>query len=123
MTKNEKLVRSILGPARVDVRLLVFAIDIVVEIMFFQGVPMDEIFVTKDVYPSEAQITRSRPSSAVRRIERLLIQYIDYGDAETLEKVFGRKGRLAFQPHEILFCLAYYSHFGKYSLPICEVFC
>ena len=77
MTKTETVLRSIFGSCRSDIRPLAYAVDIAIELMFVQGIPMDDILVTNDIYPDVAKRIRKKsgahPSakSASRRIERL----------------------------------------------------
>ncbi len=55
MTKTEAVIRSILGAVRADIRPLACAVDIAVDLMFIRGVPMDDIYVTDDIYPEAAE--------------------------------------------------------------------
>lgn len=77
MTKTEAVIRSILGAARADIRPLVYAVDITIDLLFTQGIPMDDIHVTDDIYPAAARLVKDRfgrpasPGAVSRRIERL----------------------------------------------------
>ena len=77
MTKTEAVIRSILGAARPDIRPLVYAVDLTIDLLFTQGIPMDDIHVTDDIYPASARLVKDRcgrpasPGAVSRRIERL----------------------------------------------------
>ncbi len=43
MTKTEAVIRSILGAVGMDIRPLACSVDIAIDLMFVQGVPMDDI--------------------------------------------------------------------------------
>ena len=43
MTESERLLRSILGPTRSDIRPLAFAIAVAEELLFNQGLAMDDV--------------------------------------------------------------------------------
>lgn len=77
MTKTEAVIRSILGAARVDIRPLAYSVDIAIHLIFFERIPMDDIYVTDDIYPQVAKLVKNRrgkpstPKAVSRRIERL----------------------------------------------------
>lgn len=54
MTKTEAAVRSIFGITRTDIRPLICAVDVAIELMFIKGVPMDDILVTSAKVASTA---------------------------------------------------------------------
>ena len=49
MKNSQTVIRSILGTADVDIRPLAYAVDAAVELMFRQGIPEDDIAVTKEL--------------------------------------------------------------------------
>lgn len=55
MTESERLLRSILGPTRSDIRPLAFAIAVAEELLFNQGLAMDDVQITKQIYPMVAR--------------------------------------------------------------------
>ena len=77
MTKTEAVIRSILGAARVDIRPLAYSVDIAIHLIFFERIPMDDIYVTDDIYSQVAKLVKNRrgrpstPKAVSRRIERL----------------------------------------------------
>ena len=77
MTKTEAVIRSILGAAKVDIRPLAYSVDIAIHLIFFERIPMDDIYVTDDIYSQVAKLVKNRrgrpstPKAVSRRIERL----------------------------------------------------
>ncbi len=55
MKNSQTVIRSILGTADVDIRPLAYAVDAAVELMFRQGIPEDDIAVTKELYAKAAE--------------------------------------------------------------------
>ena len=77
MTNIEAVIRSILGAAKVDIRPLAYSVDIAIHLIFFERIPMDDIYVTDDIYSQVAKLVKNRrgrpstPKAVSRRIERL----------------------------------------------------
>lgn len=116
MTTNasETLIRSILGPIRPDVRPLAEAVDLVRKLLFTDGIPMDDIHVTKMVYPPVAKRLHMKPSSLARRIERLANRCWDtMRERDLSEQYIGEGIRDIQAPSDLLFYLAFYIQFGK----------
>ena len=61
MSKTEMIIRSILGPSGGDIRPLAIASDLFAERMFADHIHMDDIQLTKDIYPSAAAILGKSP--------------------------------------------------------------
>ena len=59
MTKTEAVIRSILGAAKSDIRPLAYAVDAAINLMFVQKIPMDDIYVTDDIYPDVARLVKT----------------------------------------------------------------
>ena len=57
MTKEEILIRSILGPIRGGVRTFACAVEITSRLLFEEDMAQDDILVTKHVYPEVARKT------------------------------------------------------------------
>ena len=70
MTKTETLLRALLGPIRDDVRPLAAVIDYVAALLFKEGVPMDDVRVTKTVYPAVAEQLGKPVTAVSRSVER-----------------------------------------------------
>lgn len=114
ITGSEALVRSILGSARPDIRPLACAVDVVRELLFDKGVPMDDILVTKDVYPVVAKRLSKEPGAVTRRIERLANLCWDaISTKELTKKYIGRHLSDIHAPRDIIIYLAFYQQFGR----------
>ena len=119
MTKTEAVIRSIIGAAGADIRPLAYAVDIAIDLMFVQKIPMDDIRVTDDVYPETAKLVKNRygisPSvkTVSRRIERLANLCWDALVARDLVlEYIGAQLNDIRAPRDIIFYLAFYVHFG-----------
>ena len=66
MTESERLLRSILGPTRSDIRPLAFAIAVAEELLFNQGLAMDDVQITKQIYPMVARQFRKTDNAAAK---------------------------------------------------------
>ena len=66
MTNTEAIIRTILGPIRRDTRPLACSVDCLSELLFVQKIPMDEIMVTKDIYPEVAKQLNKNPRTISR---------------------------------------------------------
>ena len=115
MTETSIVIRSILGPIRGNISALTYAVDAAIDLMFVQNIPMDDIMVTKDIYPVVAEMLRNRngssPSIAAvsRRIERLANQCWDALVARNLvEEYIGAPIKDISAPRDMIFYLAFY---------------
>ena len=79
ISKTEMIIRSILGPSGGDIRPLAIASDLFAERMFADHIHMDDIQLTKDIYPSAAAILGKKPASFGRKVERIANRCWDYG--------------------------------------------
>lgn len=112
MTKTESIIRSILGPIGTDIRPLAYAVDLTSDLIFNQKIPIDELRVTKDIYPVVAVRLGKSSGAVAKKIERLANLCWDAGDADILLKIIGKKIYDIRAPRDMLFYLAYYSHLG-----------
>ena len=117
MTKTEAVIRSILGAAGPDIRPLAYAVDAAISLMFVQKIPMDDIYVTDDIYPDVAKLVRSRrgkpssPKTVSRRIERLANLCWDTLVARKLVlEYLGAPLENIRAPRDMIFYLAFYIH-------------
>ena len=113
MTKSECIIRSIIGAERANIRALALAIDIAADLLFTQCISMDEIAVSKDIYPAVAKQVGKSMSTTTRRIERTANLCIDALDEALTEQYIGRP--LAFRPppRALIIYLAFYLHCGE----------
>ena len=114
MTKSELLVRSILGAVRADIRPLTHAVDIAEDLLFVQHISMNDIRVTKDIYPqTAAKINRSIAATS-RCIERLAnLCWDSLAEKELSLRYIGRALGDIRAPRDLIIYLAFYLHFGR----------
>lgn len=113
-SSSEQLVRRILGAGRPRVSALAMAVDVCADLMFRQGVAMDDIQVTKMIYPAVAREMHASCAATARQIQRLA--NLSYDMLVTRHWVKQYIGISSFQlrsPSDMLFYLAFYLHFGK----------
>ena len=117
MTKTEAVIRSILGTARPDIRPLAYAVDAAINLMFVQKIPMDDIYVTDDIYPDVAKLVKNRrgkpssPETVSRRIERLANLCWDaLVERGLVLEYIGTLLRDIRAPRDMIFYLAFYIH-------------
>ena len=73
---------------------------------------MDDIQLTKDIYPSAAAILGKKPASFGRKVERIANRCWDYGDHKRLDELAGRKLLTPPSVKDYLIYLAFYSRTG-----------
>lgn len=110
MKKTEDLIRNILGACRGSIRTLVCAVEVTEKLLFEEGMAMDDIHVTKDVYPQVSHLVHKKQRSVSRNVERMANKCWDKGDREVLTQIIGRNLKTAPAPNEMLIYLAYYAH-------------
>lgn len=115
MTKTETVIRSILGATRADIRPPAYSVDIAIHLMFFERIPMDDIYVTDDIYPKAAKLVKNRrgrpstPKTVSRRIERLANLCWDTLVARNLVlEYLGAMLEDIRAPRDMIFYLAFY---------------
>jgi len=55
VTQSELLVSRVLGLSRSDIRPMACSLDVLVELLFVERIPLGDILVTKHVYPKVAR--------------------------------------------------------------------
>lgn len=114
MTKSELLIRSILGAVRADIRPLAYAIDIAEELLFARHISMNDIRVTKDVYPEAARRVKRSATATARCIERLANLCWDALLEKDLSlRYIGRPLSDIRAPRDVVIYLAFYLHFSR----------
>ena len=118
MTKTEAVIRSILGAARSDVRPPAYAVDASISLMFVHKIPMDDIYVTDDIYPDVAKLVRNRfgrpssPETVSRRIERLAnLCWDTLVERNLVLEYIGAPLKDIRAPRDMIFYLAFYVYF------------
>ncbi len=114
MTKTERTIYAILGPTRYNIFPLVCAVDQVMHLLFECKVAMEDILVSKDVYPAVARDIQKTPASVARQIERLAnLCWATMKESGEAECYIGKNLRDIHAPSEILYYLAFYIYFDK----------
>ena len=115
MAKTAAVIRSIFGAVRMDLRPLVYAVDIAIDLLFVQNIPMDDIHVTRDIYPQVARRMESpsgrRPSckTVSRRLERLAnLCWKSLAARGLIEEYLGAPLKAIRAPRDMIFYLAFY---------------
>lgn len=108
----ELVIRSLVGPAGRDIRPLAYAVELTGHLLFERGVAIDDILVTKDVYPEVAKQLKKKRGSISRQIERLANFCWEKGEEDRLAQVIGRRLCHCPPPREMLVYLAYYACLG-----------
>lgn len=111
MTKTETLLRALLGPVREDIRPLAAVVDHVAGLLFVEGVQLDDVRITKRVYPAVAKQLGKPVTAISRSVERLTARCWSDGDPELWQAILGRKILTPYSPRETVICLAYYVHY------------
>lgn len=122
-TKSERLICSILGTTRSDIRPMALALDIIINLHFTQNISRADIKVTKSVYPQVALCLDRSLSAVSRSIERLANLCWDTAKQQgRLRELIGRNLTDIPATSDILFYLAYLLYFNKPFFTILEDF-
>ncbi len=112
MLKPESLLYSILGPIRSDIRPLACAIEAAEQLLFVRHFPIDDIKVTKHIYPYVAGQIRKSPCAAAKAVERLSPLCWDALVLKNLLSVYiGDDSMQMPPPGTLVIYLAVYAHF------------
>ncbi|MCD8380966.1 MAG: hypothetical protein LUC95_11780 [Lachnospiraceae bacterium] len=113
MTKEEMLVREIIGPGRNEIRGFACAIQEAKKLLFGERISREDIFVTRDIYPAAASRTNKKEKTAARQIERVGNLCWDSLDKGQKLKYIGKVLNDIRSPQDMIFYLAYYSQYEK----------
>ncbi|MCI8808735.1 MAG: hypothetical protein HFF84_01175 [Oscillibacter sp.] len=121
MANCEALIRSILGVDRSNLRPLVRAVEITEQLLFIQHIPMDDLYVTKNVYPEVARLMGKSSSAAARQVERLANRCWDVMLSRNLvSQYIGKEIVNIHAPSDMLTYLAFYLHFDRPFFEVIE---
>ena len=115
MTKEDKMIRNIMSTGKAgrrDLRIFIYAVEIMGRLLFEEEIRIEKIQVTKSVYPEAGKRCEKSAGTASRQIERLGVCCFQEMNREQRIKYFG-EGAVCPAPKEIIFHLAYYSRFGR----------
>ena len=120
MTKEEALIRRILGPIKGGVRTFACAVEITSHLLFEENMAQDDILVTKHVYPEVARKTDKSYVAVARQLERMGNLCWDRLSKEERKLYIGRQLQDIRAPRDMLFYLAFYCYFDKPYYEIVE---
>lgn len=117
MTKTERVIRSIFGITQMNLQPLIVAVDVAIELVFDQKVAVDDIPVTKLLYPEVSKCLHQKTGicrksdTVARRVERLANFCWDALKQRGLvEEYLGAPIRDIRAPRDMVFYLAFYVH-------------
>ncbi|MCI8591906.1 MAG: hypothetical protein HFI88_06070 [Lachnospiraceae bacterium] len=111
--KETALMREVFGPGRKGVQTLAYAVCEAGKLLFEERVAMDDILVTKDIYPKVASRLGKDRRNVARQIERLANQCWDGMDGAQKRKYIGKELKDIRAPRDMIFYLAFYVRFGQ----------
>lgn len=112
MTKSEAIIRSILGVSRMNINPLVYSIEVALDLMFNKNIPMDDILVSKDIYPAVAKKLNKSACAVSRQVERLAnVCWDAIAKRKLIMKYIGADINDIQAPKDIIFYLAFYVYF------------
>jgi len=121
MTESEALIRAVVGAVRHNIRPLACAVDVVHKLLFVEKIPMDDLYVTKNVYRKVAKLLSKKPAAVERSIERLANLCWDEMVANnSVSKYIGKHLTYIHAPRDMLIYLAFYLEFKRPFFDILE---
>ena len=112
MTKTERTIYAILGPTRHNISPLAQAVDLMTERLFSENIAMDDILVTKDIYPEVAHRIGRSSAAVSKQVERLAnLCWEAMCDAGEVEYYIGKRIHDIHAPSEMICYLAFFVHF------------
>ena len=119
MRQSEKLITSILGVVRSDIRPMAYCLDVIADLLFVCNISKGDIRITKDVYPVVADMLGKSTSAVSRSVQRLVNMCWDAAYRQNrMMELFGRELCDIPSTGDILFYLAFllYYHAPLFSI-------
>ena len=113
MTRTDEFVRCILGRSGKGSTAFVLAIDLTAKLLFEGGIAMQDILVTKDVYPAVAKCLHMKHTSASRQILRVANRCWNKLSEAQKKEYIGKVLPTLEAPSKLLLYFAVYLHSGK----------
>lgn len=120
MTKSESLIRSIIGPVKMDVRPLAFSVEVMEKLLFSENRAVDEVHVTKHIYPEVAKKFTKTDGAAARQVERAANYCWDNMNPDQKKKYIGRLIIDIRRPADMIAYFAFYLHFERPFFQVVE---
>ena len=111
--KAEALLRLIVGQNSTNLRALAYAISYTAELLFVQHMCVDELCVTKHVYPIVAKQLGKTPTAVAKSVERGANLCWRHMTNEQKLIYIGRELDSVASGKVLIIYLAYYIHYGK----------
>lgn len=119
LRQSEKLILSIVGVIRSDIRPMAYCLDVIVDLLFVRNLSKGDIRITKDVYPVVANMLNKSTSAVSRSVQRLVNMCWDAANRQNrMMDLFGRNLCDIPSTGDILFYLAFllYYHVPLFSM-------
>ena len=113
MRKEITLLYEILGLGRKGVLEMACAVHEAERMLFSEQIPVDDIQVTRDIYPKVAKELNKHGSSVARQIQRMSNECWNSTDVQMKRKYIGKELKDIRAPKDMIFYFAYYVHFQK----------
>ena len=110
MRKTEAVIYSLIGPGCKNIRPLACTVDIAADMLFNQGIAIDDIQVINQIYPKVAKMLGKSDASVVRSIERMANRCWERASPKQLEEIIGKQLHDIHAPRDMIFYLAFYIH-------------
>ena len=111
MTKSESLIRSIIGPVKMDVRPLAFSVEVMEKLLFSEN---------KHIYPEVAKKFTRTDGAAERQVERAANYCWDNMNPDQKKKYIGRLIIDIRRPADMIAYFAFYLHFERPFFQVVE---
>lgn len=112
MTRTEALIRSVLGPTPRKILPLVHTIDMAIELSFAQNRSIEDLMVTKEVYPAVAKRLQLKTKTVSRQVDRITKLCWYEGDRARLQEITGTVFPECPKPWIMVMYFAAYSYYG-----------
>ena len=113
LVKEIAVIHEIFGPGKRGIQVLARAVSEAGRMLFDERVAMDDILVTKDIYPEVARYMGKDSRSVARQIERLSNQCWDSMDGKQKRRYIGKELKDIRAPKDMIFYLAFYVRFQQ----------
>lgn len=120
MRKEITLLYEILGLGRKGVLEMACAVRETKRMLFLEQIPVDDIHVTRDIYPKVAKELNKDSSSVARQIQRMGNECWNSMDVKMKKKYIGKELKDIRAPKDMIFYFAYYVQFQKGFYEILE---
>ncbi|HIR92553.1 MAG TPA: hypothetical protein IAB98_03900 [Candidatus Egerieimonas intestinavium] len=119
-TPKVSVLYEILGPGTKGFKTFICAVCETERLLFSENIPVDDIHVTKDIYPRVAKRLNKGTRSVARQVERMGNQCWSSMDEAQKKKYLGKVLKDIRAPRDMLFYLAFYVHFRRGFYEILE---